>query len=44
VNRVGAERVVPIHTEHPEMFGAFRKGRGWKLEVPARGRPIPLPT
>jgi ribonuclease J len=35
----GAKRVVPIHTEHPELFRTFKKGR-WRLEVPKKGVPI----
>jgi ribonuclease J len=40
VERVGASKVVPIHTEHPELFNAKRDGRG--LEVPKKGKPIGL--
>lgn len=44
VDRVGAAKVVPIHTEHPEAFNAQRKRGGWKLEVPTKGRPIAVPS
>ena len=40
VDGVAAKRVVPVHTEHPEMFREFWKGRGWALEIPRQGRPI----
>ncbi len=43
VEMVGARKVVPIHTEHPEGFRAFRKRGGWKLEVPRKGEPIAVP-
>lgn len=42
VERVKAKKVVPIHTEHPELFRGFRRGKGWKLEIPTEGRPIDL--
>ncbi|HUH82795.1 MAG TPA: MBL fold metallo-hydrolase [Nitrososphaerales archaeon] len=40
VQGVSASTVVPIHTEHPRLFGSFR-GR-WKLKLPARGVPIAI--
>ncbi len=40
VNEVGAKRVVPVHTEHPELFDGFRKGARWSLEVPVKGKPV----
>ena len=39
VARVGAEKVVPIHPEHPEMFSEFKRKKDWKLVVPALGKP-----
>ena len=42
VGRVGARKVVPIHTEHPEGFRRLRRQGGWKLEVPRLGAPISL--
>jgi len=36
------KRVVPIHTEHPELFQEFRKESSWSLEVPTKGRPVPV--
>ncbi|MDG6951173.1 MAG: MBL fold metallo-hydrolase [Nitrososphaerota archaeon] len=42
VDGVGARKVIPIHTEHPEMFAAFRKGKKWKLAPPLKGEPTPL--
>ena len=38
VHSVGAEKVVPIHTEHPELFRSF-KGR---CMIPKKGRKISL--
>ncbi len=40
VGRVGAKKVVPIHTEHPELFRTFGTKGSWKLEIPDKGRPI----
>jgi ribonuclease J len=40
VNGVAARKVVPIHTEHPELFAMFRKKAAWRLEVPSKGRAI----
>ncbi len=40
VERVGAKKVVPVHTEHPLRFKSFRKGKEWRLEVPRKGVPI----
>jgi ribonuclease J len=42
VEGVRASKVVPIHTEHPELFNVNRTRKGWRLEVPRRGRPIGL--
>jgi ribonuclease J len=42
VESIAARKVVPIHTEHPEMFNDFRRRSGWKLEVPKRGVPLAL--
>ncbi len=42
VNKIGPRRVIPIHTEHPGLFEGFRKRAEWKLDVPRKGRPIPL--
>ncbi len=39
---VAAKKVVPVHTEHPSLFSQFRKKGGWKLELPVKGRPIPV--
>ncbi|MGP8125583.1 MAG: MBL fold metallo-hydrolase [Nitrososphaerales archaeon] len=44
VARVRAKRVVPIHTEHPELFQAFRKRSPWRLETPKKGVPIQVPS
>ncbi len=40
VGRVSAKKVVPIHTEHPELFHTFRSKGSWKLEIPEKGQPI----
>ncbi|MDV3277378.1 MAG: MBL fold metallo-hydrolase [Nitrososphaerales archaeon] len=37
VVEIGARKVVPIHTEHPEMFRGFRGGR---VELPVLGKPL----
>ena len=42
IERVGPRTVVPIHTEHPELFEGFRKGRGWRLRVPVKGKQLPM--
>ena len=42
VEMVGAKKVVPIHTEHPEAFSAFRRRREWRLEVPTKGTPVDI--
>jgi len=42
VRRISAKRVVPIHTEYPEMFGQFNRERSWVLEPPARGEAISI--
>jgi ribonuclease J len=42
VRGVSAEKVMPIHTEHPELFREFDGKGSWALEIPAKGRPVPL--
>ncbi|MDG6965366.1 MAG: MBL fold metallo-hydrolase [Nitrososphaerota archaeon] len=42
VDRVGAARVVPIHTEHPDAFAPKARRRERRVEVPAKGRPIEI--
>jgi ribonuclease J len=37
VEEIRAKKVVPIHTEHPELFKEFRKKGSWRLEVPLKG-------
>jgi ribonuclease J len=37
VDDIGAAKVVPIHTEHPELFNEFRKKAEWHLVVPKKG-------
>ena len=44
VERVGAKKVVPIHTEHPRRFRSLRKKGRWVLEVPEKGTPILVPS
>jgi ribonuclease J len=39
VEGVGAKRVVPIHTEHPEAFRGAG-GRSWKVVLPRKGTPV----
>jgi ribonuclease J len=42
VVRIGAKKVVPVHTEHPGLFKGFA-GRGLsRLELPKKGEPIAL--
>ncbi len=40
VEGVGAKKVVPIHTEYPELFKVFGKGARWALQIPEKGKPI----
>ncbi|HMD78704.1 MAG TPA: MBL fold metallo-hydrolase, partial [Nitrososphaerales archaeon] len=42
VEEVGAKTIVPIHTEHPRLFNAFRGKTPAKLQIPIKGKPIPL--
>ena len=39
VSGVAAKRVIPVHTEHPEMFKRFSPGQ---VLVPSKGTPIQL--
>ena len=41
VRDISAERVVPVHTEHPELFEQFDQGN-WTLELPVKGKPLSL--
>ena len=42
VRGISAKKVVPIHTEYPELFGQFNRERSWVLEPPARGRAVSI--
>lgn len=42
VGGVGAKKVVPIHTEHPDLFASFRKRGGWRLQIPKKRDPISI--
>jgi len=42
VGSISAKKVVPIHTEHPELFSHFNRERSWVLEPPVRGKAIPI--
>jgi ribonuclease J len=42
VEGIAAKKVVPIHTEHPNLFRRFGRGRNWTVEIPVKGEPIPL--
>ncbi|MBI3859266.1 MAG: MBL fold metallo-hydrolase [Thaumarchaeota archaeon] len=42
VRGVSPKKVVPIHTEHPELFMGFRGFGKWRLEVPSISKPIGL--
>jgi len=44
VRDISAKKVVPIHTEHPELFGQFDRERRWDLEPPVRGRAVSIDT
>ena len=39
---INAKRVVPIHTEHPELFSEFGKKGSWDLKAPVKGVPVTL--
>jgi ribonuclease J len=40
VGEIGAKEVVPVHTEHPELFSRFKSRRSWRLKLPEKGKPI----
>jgi ribonuclease J len=40
VRGISAKKVVPVHTEHPELFGQFNKERSWVLEPPVKGKAV----
>jgi ribonuclease J len=40
VSRIRARRVIPIHTERPDLFPSIAKGS--KVSLPSRGRAIPV--
>ncbi len=40
VGEIGAKEVVPVHTEHPELFNRFGSKGSWSLRPPAKGKPI----
>jgi ribonuclease J len=42
IGQIGPRKVIPVHTEYPALFGSLRKGARWRLDVPRRGRPLPL--
>ena len=42
VREISAKKVVPIHTEHPELFARFDSGGTWTLEPPLKGKAISL--
>ncbi|MDE1858469.1 MAG: MBL fold metallo-hydrolase [Thaumarchaeota archaeon] len=42
VGQVGAKKVVPIHTEHPDLFASYRKRGGWRLQIPKKRVPISI--
>jgi ribonuclease J len=42
VRSISAKKVVPIHTEHPELFGQFDSKGRWILEPPTRGKAVSL--
>ena len=40
IQQVGPKKVVPVHTEHPELFGSFKGRAKWRLQIPERGEPF----
>lgn len=42
VERVEAKKVIPVHTEHPELFEARRAKKEQGVVIPKRGKPIGL--
>ena len=42
VRGISAKKVMPIHTEYPELFSEFGRERRWVLELPVRGRAVPV--
>ena len=42
VREISAKKVVPIHTEHPELFGEFNREGSWVLQPPLRGKAVTL--
>jgi len=40
VRGISAKKVVPIHTEHPELFGQFNREGVWVLDPPVRGKAV----
>ena len=41
VRGVSPSKVIPIHTEHPRLFGTFKGGK-WTVVLPKKGVPIPV--
>jgi len=42
VQSIGPKKVVPVHTEHPERFRSFKGHDRWRLQIPEKGKPIPV--
>jgi len=42
VRGISAKKVVPIHTEYPELFRQFDRELTWVLEPPVKGKAIPM--
>ncbi|HYB76528.1 MAG TPA: MBL fold metallo-hydrolase [Nitrososphaerales archaeon] len=42
VAAIGPKTVVPIHTEHPELFREFREGAPRRLVIPRKDAPLPI--
>ncbi|HXW94681.1 MAG TPA: MBL fold metallo-hydrolase [Nitrososphaerales archaeon] len=42
VQGIAAKKVVPIHTEHPELFVQFNRKGSWVLEPPVRGKAVSI--
>jgi len=42
VRTISAKKVVPIHTEFPQLFGQFNSERSWVLEPPVRAKAVSI--
>ena len=42
VRTISASKVVPIHTEFPELFRQFNRERSWLLELPVKAKAVSI--